>query len=272
MSFSWKRRDCGVMGILNVTPDSFSDGGEHEEVERAVSRALEMESQGAQLIDIGAESTRPGSLSVPPDRQWERLEPVLRRLSGRLKVPLSVDTTWSSVAERAAGLGVVAVNDTSAGTDDPQMFRMAAKLGLAMVLMHRKALPEVMQSVATYEDVVREVGLHLVGRAREGLKAGLTMESICLDPGIGFGKTLEQNLALLREIPRLAATGHAVLVGLSRKSFLGTLTGETEPRRRDGASVAGALAASRRGAQWVRVHAVDLTQQALAVDKAVEAS
>lgn len=259
------------MGILNVTPDSFSDGGEHQEVERAVLRALEMEAQGAHMIDIGAESTRPGSLSVPPEIQWQRLEPVLRGLKGRLRVPLSVDTTWSSVAERSAGLGVVAVNDTSAGLDDAQMVPTAARLGLALVLMHRKALPEVMQNEARYEDVAREVGMVLAQRARACLAAGLVQDSICLDPGIGFGKTQEQNITLIREIPRLAATGHPVLVGLSRKSFLGKITGEPEARKRDGASVAGALAAARRGAQWVRVHAVDLTLQALAVERAVEA-
>lgn len=272
MSCVWRRPDCSVMGILNVTPDSFSDGGEHLSADRAVARALEMEAQGAHMIDIGAESTRPGSQAVPPEQQWQRLEPVLQRLQGRLKVPLSVDTTWSDVAARAAGLGVVAVNDTSAGADDPLMCATAARLKLAMVLMHRSALPEIMQSRTAYADVVREVGLYLMERAAACEEAGVPRASICLDPGIGFGKTQEQNLELIREIPRLAATGYPVLVGLSRKSFLGSITGVSEARNRDGASVAGALAAARLGARWVRVHAVDLTVQALAVERAVEAA
>ena len=253
------------MGILNVTPDSFSDGGENLVPAAAVSRALQMEAEGAMMIDIGAESTRPGSQGVAPEEQWRRLDPVLKGLRGRLGIPVSVDTTSAWVAGRAADQGAAVVNDTSAGLDDPALLGMAAARGLGIVLMHRGGVPKAMPEHAEEGDIVVEVASHLAGRSRAARDAGIPPRAICLDPGIGFGKSAQQNLDLFRGLPRILALGYPVLVGASRKRFLGEITGEADPRRRDAASVAAALLAALQGAALVRVHAVRETVAALRV-------
>jgi dihydropteroate synthase len=247
-----------VMGILNVTPDSFSDGGEWFESERAIMRAHEMIAEGADIVDVGGESTRPGAEPVPADEELRRVVPVVEALAGSVRV--SVDTTKEAVAEAAVHAGASLINDVSA-----TLWPAAARLGVGWVAMHRKGTAATMQRDPHYDDVAREVAAMLVDRAGRATAAGVA--EVWIDPGIGFGKTVDHNLRLLGSLGDLVATGYPVMVGTSRKSFLGTLA-----RRVDGspapagerlpASLATATWAMQQGAQMVRVHDVAATVQA----------
>jgi dihydropteroate synthase len=253
-----------VMGIVNVTPDSFSDGGEFADAEAATACARRLLEQGADMVDVGGESTRPGAAYVSAEEELERVLPVVEAIAP--DYPVSVDTRKAAVARKCARAGAAIVNDVSAGRDDPAIADVCAEFGLPYVVMHMKGTPADMQQDPRYEDVVREVRDFLAARAEWAKGRGVA--EIVVDPGIGFGKTLPHNLALLNNIPALADLGYPVMVGHSRKSFIGDLTG-AEVDGRVAGSLAAALVAARRGAHILRVHDVAATAQALAVASAV---
>jgi len=259
-----------VMGVLNVTPDSFSDGGRFLEASAAAAQARRMAAEGAEVIDVGAESTRPGAARVPAREQIARLREVLPAAVST-GVRISIDTTRSEVAAFALQAGATIINDVSAGRDDPAMFALAAAAGgAAMVLMHMRGQPRTMQADPQYGDVVAEVREFLRERLESAAAAGLPPERCIVDPGIGFGKGLEHNLALLGRLAALGELGRPVLVGPSRKRFIGELTGQQDPAGREAGTIAACLAARRRGATIFRVHDVAGLAQALAVDHAIE--
>lgn len=249
-----------VMGILNVTPDSFSDGGRYLDPGAAVARGHVLLAEGADLLDLGGESTRPGSPDVPAEEQWRRLEPVLTRLRAeRPDATLSVDTRSAEVAGRALVLGVHIVNDVSA-LSDPGMAKAVAAAGAGLVLMHMRGTPATMQRDTVYADVVAEVTGFLLSRLAVAHEAGVAREAVALDPGIGFGKSAEGSLELLARLPELAMLGYPVLVGASRKSFLARLAGdEGPPEQRVPASLGAAAIAAYEGAHILRVHDVAAT-------------
>ena len=262
-------RRAVVMGVLNVTPDSFSDGGKFLDSAAAVAHARRLVEEGADVLDVGAESTRPGSSGVPPGEQIRRLADVLPAVVD-LGLPVSIDTTSAAVAAFALDAGAVIVNDVSAGRADGDLLPLAAQRGAAVVLMHMLGAPRDMQTDPRYDDVVAEVRTFLARRIDAALDAGVPGQRIIVDPGIGFGKTVEHNLALLAGTADLASLGRPVLVGPSRKRFLGVLTGQTRPEDRVIGTVAACLAACARGATIFRVHDVAALVQALAVWRAVD--
>ena len=255
------------MGVVNVTPDSFSDGGLHLDPDVAAAAARRMVEEGAAVVDVGGESTRPGSEGVPLDEELRRVVPVLERLEG---VPISIDTAKAEVARRALGLGAELVNDVTALRGDPRLAEVVAESGAYLCLMHMQGEPRTMQVEPTYDDVVGEVAAFLEQRLRFALDAGIAEERICLDPGIGFGKTVAQNFELVRRLPELAALGRPILIGFSRKSSLGRVVGDAQAKTGPlSASVAAAVAAYDRGASILRVHDVREHVEALTVAAAV---
>jgi len=263
-----------VMGVLNLTPDSFSDGGRYLEPAAALDRARAMIREGADLLDLGAESTRPGAAPVAPAEQWRRLEPVLVPLATELgaasRVGLSVDTASAEVAARALAAGAHVVNDVSA-LGDPRMAELVAGHGAGVVLMHMKGDPATMQDEPRYDDVSREVARWLSTRLMRATAAGIEAERIALDPGIGFGKTARHNLELIARLDELSRLGHPVMIGASRKRFLGELTGQPVEGRLTGGLVVHAIAAFE-GAAILRTHDVSSTVEALAVATALRAA
>jgi len=253
-----------VMGILNVTPDSFSDGGDHDDPAAAVAHGERLLAEGADILDIGGESTRPGSEPVAAAQELARVRPVLRRFVSEGGVPVSVDTRRADVAEACVAAGASIINDVS-GFRDPAMVRLAASCDAGVCVMHMLGEPGTMQDKPRYDDVVAEVGGYLIAQAAMLEAAGVARERIAIDPGIGFGKTLEHNLALLRATDELASLGYPLLIGASRKRFIGQITGAEEPTERLGGSVATALYVAELGAAVIRVHDVGPTVQALAV-------
>lgn len=241
------------MGIVNLTPDSFWSGSRAAGTEAAVAAALRLAAEGADLLDLGAESSRPGADSVGTDLEQERLLPVLEALRALTDLPLSVDTTRAATARAALDAGADAVNDIS-GAADPLMLPLVAERGCGLVLMHMQGTPRTMQQDPQYTDVVAEVGAWLAARCRAAEAAGIASDRLVVDPGLGFGKTLEHNLALLRGLGRVAG-GRPLLVGASRKSFIGLLGGAPVAERLPG-SLAALVAARRTGASIVRVHDV----------------
>ncbi|MHC4161985.1 MAG: dihydropteroate synthase [Planctomycetota bacterium] len=250
-----------IMGVINVTPDSFSDGGRFAGPEAAVAEGQRMAAQGASILDIGGESTRPGAAPVAPEAEAER---ILAVIEGLRDLPVSVDTRQASVAALALRAGAILVNDVSAGAD-PEMFPAVAACGAGVVCMHMRGEPGTMQRDPRYADVVGEVEDFLLARAEAAEAAGVARDRILIDPGIGFGKTLSHNLALLQALPRLAGHGLPVLVGPSRKSFLGRITGREGADRRDATTAAVALCAFEGGAAVVRVHDVPAARDAASV-------
>jgi len=258
-----------VMGILNVTPDSFSDGGRFASFEAAVARAWQIAREGAQILDLGGQSTRPGSESVPLEEELARVVPVMRELALQdYPLPISVDTSKAAVARACLELGARVINDVTALRGDPEMPALARESGAAVILMHMLGEPRTMQEAPRYGDVVEEVAAFLRERREFAIRAGVAPGRILLDPGIGFGKTVEQNCRLLAALDRLAKMGRPVVVGLSRKSFLGKLTGR-ETGERLAASLAGLAAAVLRGAHVVRVHDVRESNDAVTVLEAL---
>jgi dihydropteroate synthase len=253
-----------VMGVVNVTPDSFSDGGVHLDPDAAAAAARRMVQQGAAFVDVGGESTRPGSDGVPLDEELRRVVPVLERLDGA--VPLSIDTAKAEVARRALALGAELVNDVTALRGDPELAGVVADSGAYLCLMHMQGEPRTMQRDPRYGDVAAEVAAFLEERLRFAVDAGVAEDRICLDPGIGFGKTVEHNLELVRRLDVLLALGRPVLVGFSRKSSLRRLTGSDDLLA---AGVAAAVAAYERGATLLRVHDVKAHVDALTVAAAL---
>ena len=268
------RGRTAVVGILNVTPDSFSDGGRYPDVEAAVAAGVEMVRQGADVVDVGGESTRPGAAAVSAAAELERVLPVIRGLRQRTPAPISIDTYKAEVARRALEAGADIVNDISALRFDPDMAGLVAAEDVPVVLMHMKGRPRTMQVAPRYRDVVREVAAFLRERVAHAVGRGIAPDRVMVDPGIGFGKNLEHNLALLRHLGSLAEPGRPVLVGLSRKSFLGrlldagTAPGAAPSGRLEG-SLAGAAAAVLAGAHMVRVHDVPETCRAVRVADAI---
>ena len=264
-----------IMGVVNVTPDSFSDGGQFTGPEEAAQFALRLVEEGATVIDIGGESTRPGAARVDAEEQVRRVVPVIARVRSRSGVAITVDTTSAAVAEAALEAGADAVNDVSAGCEDPAMFALVARRGAGLVLMHRLAPPgedsysDRYAEAPIYDDVVREVASFLLMRAELAMAAGVARESIVLDPGLGFGKSVAQNYELLARTSELVALGMPVLVGASRKSFLGAVSGRADPEQRIIGSVVAAVAAYGGGARIIRAHDVGAHREALLVAHAV---
>jgi len=256
------------MGILNVTPDSFFDGGRRDSPAKAIADGVAMASHGADMVDIGGESTRPGARPVTEEDELARVLPVVRGLRREVDVPISIDTHKSSVARAALDAGADIVNDISALRFDPAMRSLVAAEKVPVVLMHMQGIPQTMQVEPHYGDVTREVRDFLAAQLYEAMDAGVAPEAIILDPGIGFGKTIEHNLQLLRALPALAALGHPLLVGVSRKAFIGKILNVEASDRLEG-SLAAAVAAVLAGANIVRVHDVAETSKAVRVADAI---
>jgi dihydropteroate synthase len=258
-----------VMGIVNVTPDSFSDGGVHLDPDTAAAAARRMVDEGAAIVDVGGESTRPGHEPVALDEEVRRVVPVLERIEG---LPVSIDTSKAEVARRALGLGAELVNDVTALRQDPELAGVVAESGAYLCLMHMQGEPRTMQLDPSYDDVVSEVAAFLEERLGAAVAAGIAEERVCLDPGIGFGKTVEHNFELIRRLGELTALGRPVLVGFSRKSSLGKLLGDPDATTGSvSASVGAAVAAYERGATILRVHDVREHVEALTAARAVYA-
>ena len=257
------------MGILNVTPDSFSDGGRYFEKGTAVEHGLEMIREGADIIDVGGESARPGSRPVPADEESRRVIPVIRGLKDRTEALISVDTAKASVAREALEAGADIVNDTTALRGDPEMAAVAAGSGAALVLMHMKGVPETMQVHPSYADLFGEVGSFLEDRIKASLRAGIAPESLIIDPGIGFGKRIEDNLALINGLGFLEPLDRPVLAGISRKAFIGNILGGLPSEDRLEGTIAAAVLSVVRGAHIVRVHDVRAVRRAVDMADAI---
>ena len=260
-------REPAVMGVLNVTPDSFSDGGRHASPDAAVDHGLRMVEEGAAILDVGGESTRPGAAPVTADEELRRVLPVIEGLVASTRVPVSIDTSKPAVMRAALGAGASMVNDVRA-LEEPGALEAVAVSGAAVCLMHMRGAPATMQSRPEYLDVVGEVRAYLDGRRQACLAAGIGTERICVDPGIGFGKTAAHNLALLARLDQLAPVGVPLLVGVSRKSLIGIITGRGPDDRLAGSVAFAALAASR-GAAIVRAHDVAATVDAVRIAAAL---
>jgi len=262
---------CLLMGVLNVTPDSFSDGGKFFNPGKAIEHGLEMAAEGAAIIDVGGESTRPGSNPVSAAQQIRRVVPVIEALCEKTKVPVSIDTYKFEVAEAALEAGAAMINDITAVSDE-RMGELAAETQVPVVLMHMQGTPATMQIEPKYDDVVGEVLEFLLGRAKKAEKLGVSKEMIFIDPGIGFGKTTEHNLSLLRNIDKFVATGYRVLVGTSRKRFIGQITGKEKPAERIFGTAATVAFCALAGVSILRVHDVaemtDVVKVANAVNDA----
>ena len=259
-----------VVGILNVTPDSFSDGGLHDSVEAAVAHGVRMAEQGADMLDVGGQSTRPGAAEVSLAEELQRVVPVVEQLRAHTSLPIAVDTSRGEVMRAAVAAGAGMINDVYALRRDGAMDAVA-ELGVPVCLMHMQGEPRSMQDEPHYDDVVGEVHRFLPDRLFACELAGIDRRKVLVDPGFGFGKTLEHNLALLAALEQFANLGSGVYAGLSRKSMIGTLTGRSVPGERQAGSVAAALIAVQRGARMVRVHDVAATVDALAVWRGVHA-
>ena len=260
-----------LVGVLNATPDSFSDGGRHLDPARAAEAAAAMVAEGAAMLDLGAESTRPGATPVPEDEELARLLPVLAAVRAAVRVPLSVDTTKAVVARRALDAGADVVNDVSAGRLDPGMLPLCAAAGVPVILMHMQGTPATMQETPQYTDVVAEVTAFLGARARAAEAAGVAPDAILVDPGIGFGKTVAHNCALVRRLDVVAALGYPVLVGVSRKGFIGQLLGGRGTGSRLFGTAAAVALAVAGGARLVRVHDVGPMRDVVRVAEGVAA-
>jgi dihydropteroate synthase len=250
--------DCAarthVMGVINVTPDSFSDGGRFFDPEAAVAAGVRMIEEGADFLDVGGESTRPGSDPVPEEEEIDRVVPVIKRLAAEVEAPISIDTRKPEVAQAALDAGAAIVNDVTAGSD-PRIFQVVRKAGAAMVLMHMRGEPKTMQQLTGYDDVVAEVRDYLTERVEAAVAGGIDRERLAIDPGLGFAKTEEQNYVLMQEIREFLRAGRPVVVGPSRKSFIGKVLGTAVEERLEG--TAGAVAwMAGQGAHIVRVHDV----------------
>jgi dihydropteroate synthase len=261
-------RPALVMGIVNVTPDSFSDGGRFLDPKAAVALGLQLAEQGAGILDVGGESTRPGSVPVDEAEELRRVLPVIEQLAGRVKVPVSIDTVKPGVARAALAAGASIVNDVAANRRDDALWREVAEAGAGYVCLHMQGTPQTMQANPTYGDVVREVGEFFAERLERLGECGVAREQIILDPGIGFGKTLEHNLQLLGAARRFTTYGRPLLLGVSRKSFIGKLLGAELAARLPGALACACLAVAA-GVQIIRAHDVAETVQAIRMTEAI---
>jgi dihydropteroate synthase len=259
-----------VMGILNVTPDSFSDGGKFNQFNTAIRHAESMVAEGAGIIDIGGESTRPGAQAVSVQQELDRVIPLVEKLAGELDVPVSVDTSKAQVMSESASAGAGMINDVMALQNEDAL-QVVASLdsSIAICLMHMQGQPRTMQQNPQYGDVVRDIYRFLERRVEDCVAAGISRERLCIDPGFGFGKTLEHNLSLLKNLEEFSKMQLPVLVGVSRKSMLGALLGDVPPEQRIDASIAAAVLAYERGANILRVHDVKQTVDALTIAAAI---
>lgn len=267
-SFRWGRRTY-IMGVINVTPDSFSDGGRYLTARAAAARADLLVRRGADLLDVGGESSRPFSRPVPAQEELRRVIPAIRAIRETCQVPISIDTTKAVVAEEALKAGADIINDISALRFDPGMAEVARAFDAPLILMHMKGTPGDMQVNPSYADVLNEVSSFLKQRVAYALESGIKEERLIIDPGIGFGKRLEDNLVLLNRLDELEPRHLPVLVGPSRKAFIGHITGIEQPRERDTATLGAVAAAAMRGADIVRVHDVGPASQVLRVVDAI---
>ncbi len=257
-TFKWDQRTY-LMGILNVTPDSFSDGGQFNTLSTALEQAQRMVEAGADILDIGGQSTRPGAEQITLEAEIERVIPViqmLRQMDWMATVPISVDTTRAEVAKRAIAAGADIINDISGGTFEPEILSVAAALNVPIILMHMRGTPQTMQQMTDYGDLVAEIAAALQQQVAAAIAAGVKSECIALDPGIGFAKTAEQNIDLLRRLPELKALGYPLLVGTSRKSFIGKILNQPDPQQRVWGTAATCCAAIANSADILRVHDV----------------
>ena len=258
------------MGILNVTPDSFSDGDRYFSFDSAVRHGIELVEQGAGIVDVGGESTRPGAAETPAEEEMRRVVPVIEHLARRLAAPISIDTRKAAVAKAAVDAGAKIINDVSGLTFDPEIGSVAAKAGCAMVIMHMRGTPETMNQLTEYDDVVEEVLEFLRAAALQAERCGVARPRIIVDPGLGFAKTTEQSFALLRALPRLSELGYPVLIGASRKSFIRATAGRNEEDVRAGTIAANALAIAM-GAAIIRVHEPRAARAAIGLVQALTA-
>ncbi|MEB3340729.1 dihydropteroate synthase [Okeania sp.] len=258
-SFYWGKRTY-IMGILNVTPDSFSDGGDFHTLETALIQAKKMVEAGADLIDIGGQSTRPGSEFISIEEELNRVLPIIKLLRSQenicREIPISVDTTRAIVAEKAVEVGANLINDISAGTYDNEMFSVVADLKVPIILMHIRGTPKTMQKLTDYQNLIGEIYQFLNSRIEEAIKAGITREKIIIDPGIGFAKNYEQNLEIIRNLSRFKSLNCPILVGLSRKSFIGKILNQPDAKQRVWGTAAGCVAAIAQSVDILRVHDV----------------
>lgn len=254
-SFNWGERTY-LMGVLNVTPDSFSDGGEFDQPATALAQAQRLVAAGADIIDIGGQSTRPGAGQVSLEEELQRVVPSVAAVRSVLSVPISVDTTRASVAQQAVAAGADWVNDISGGTFDPDMLPMVAHLGVPMVLMHIRGTPQTMQTLTDYQDLIGEIYEFLERQLTAAVQAGIERSHLIIDPGIGFAKTAEQNWEILRQLSAFRSLGVPLLVGVSRKSFIGHLLNQPEPKGRVWGTAAACCGAIASGADILRVHDV----------------
>jgi dihydropteroate synthase len=257
-----------VMGVVNTTPDSFSDGGQFFDANRAVDYALQLVAEGADIIDVGGESTRPGADPVGSEEEMRRVIPVIERLAAQTNAPISIDTYKESVARAALTAGATIVNDISGLTADPRLAQTAAEFGAGLILMHKRGDPTTMQSDTHYEDLIAEISLFLREAISKAEAAGVDPAKIMIDPGIGFGKDLAGNVQIINSVGSLTELGKPVLIGASRKAFIGRITGAADPAHRLHGSLAAAVAAVIYGAAAVRVHDVKETREA--VDVAIQ--
>jgi len=256
-----------LMGVLNVTPDSFSDGGEFFSTEAAVKHGLAMAQSGADIIDVGGESTRPGAKGIAPNDEIKRVLPVIEQLAAAVAIPISIDTSKAAVARAALDAGAVIINDVSGGRADPEMFALAAERKVALILMHMQGTPQTMQLAPAYDDVVNEVTDFFRQRYEAAVRSGIDPMCIAFDPGIGFGKTVAHNLELLANLSRLRVENRPLVVGVSRKSFLGKIS--DLPADRASATVALTSLLRERGARVLRVHDVAPNSHALRTTEAL---
>ncbi len=254
-SFTWGEQTY-IMGVLNVTPDSFSDGGEFNAPAAALAQAQRLTEAGADIIDIGGQSTRPGSEQVSVEEELNRVLPVVEALRSVLKVPISVDTTRASVAQKAVEAGADMVNDISGGTSDPEMLPVVAQLDVPIVLMHMRGTPQTMQQLTEYQDLMGEIYEFLERQIAVAVAAGIERSRLIIDPGIGFAKTAEQNLEILRQLPTLRSLDVPILVGPSRKSFIGRILNQPDPKGRIWGTAAACCAAIAGATDIMRVHDV----------------
>lgn len=253
-SFTWGKRTY-LMGVLNVTPDSFSDGGEFDTLAAALAQAQRLIEAGADILDIGGQSTRPGAVEISLEEELNRVLPVIETLrSQNVSIPISVDTTRAIVVQQAVAAGADMINDISGGTFDPDMFPVIAQLGVPIVLMHIRGTPQTMQQLTDYQDLIGEIYQFLESQIAAAERAGIKQEHLIIDPGIGFAKTAEQNLELLRQLPTFRSLGVPILVGVSRKSFIGRILNQPDPKNRVWGTAAACCAAVAGSADILRVH------------------
>lgn len=256
-----------IMGILNITPDSFSDGGEFFSLESAVQHALQMQNAGADILDIGGESTRPGSASITPEQEQERIIPIISHLKERLSIPISVDTWHASTAEKAVEAGAEIINDVGGFDWDPMMLQVAKNCQAGLIVMHSRGTPETMSQLTQYQDLIGDISLWWKSKIQQCLQAGIAYERLMFDPGIGFAKDTQQNLELLRATATFREIGRPVLIGTSRKRFIGELLQLSQAKDRISGTIGSCIAAMFNGADVLRVHDVKEVYQACKIAK-----